>query len=202
MRFPLRHLIQAICLLLCTPALVAKAATPFRCEGPFGRDANHAKLVATFGADNVASEYDGLYDAEVTIIYPKDPKRRLKLLWKDQKTHRGLRTVTIAGPSSWIVTGVTVGMPLVELERLNRGPFRLNDFDGDFPGAIYDWMGGHLHAPLPGGCTFGASVMIKKGNVLDLEAAREAARDGSWLSSNESLRAAKPVVSEISVGFE
>jgi len=93
-------------------------------------------------------------------------------------------------------------MPLVELERLNRGPFRLTDFDGDFPGAIYDWMGGRLHAPLPGGCTFGASVMIKKGNVLDLEAAREAARDGSWLSSNESLRAAKPVVSEISVGFE
>ena len=202
MRFPLRHLIQAICLLLCTPALVAKAATPFRCEGPFGRDANHAKLVATFGANNVASEYDGLNDAEVTIIYPKDPKRRLKILWKDQKTHRGLRTVTIAGPSSWIVAGVTVGMPLVELERLNGGPFRLNDFDGDYPGAIYDWMGGHLHAPLPGGCTFGAAVMIEKGNVLDLEAAREAGRDGSWLSSNESLRAAKPVVSEIYVGFE
>src|SRR5215510_3642874 len=123
MRFPLRHLVQAICLLLCTPAVVAKAATPFRCEGSFGRDANHAKLVATFGADNVASEYDGLYDAEVTIIYPNDPKRRLKFLWKDQQTYRGLRIVHIAGPSSWIVAGVTVGMPLVERERLNRGPF-------------------------------------------------------------------------------
>jgi hypothetical protein len=91
----------------------------------------------------------------------------------------------------------------LEVERLNGRAFRLNDFDGDYPGAIYDWMGGHLDAPLAGGCTFGASVMIEQQNVLgpeDPEAAREATRHGSWLSSN--LRAAKPVVSEIYVSFK
>jgi hypothetical protein len=62
-----RHAIPVVFCLLGTPALAAEPTTPFNCNGPFGRDASHAKLAATFGAGNIVIRNDEEADAEVTI---------------------------------------------------------------------------------------------------------------------------------------
>ena len=53
------------------------------CDGPFAKDTSHDKLVATFGASNVAFEETrtGLEEEAqlATILYPRDPGRRLKI---------------------------------------------------------------------------------------------------------------------------
>jgi len=138
-----RSLTVAYCL-IGTAALAAEPTMTFKCEGPFGRDAAHAKLASKYGAANIVTEYDGEADAEVTVLFPNDPERRLKIQRKDQKARRNPGHITIAGRSSWSVAGVAIGTSLIELERLNGGPFKLNYFEGDYGGAITDWLGGTL----------------------------------------------------------
>jgi len=190
--------------LLCIPALAAEPTTPFKCTGPFGRDASHAKLAATFGAGNAIIKYDDEFDAEVTVLFPNDPKRRLKVAWKDQKGRRGLGHVTIVGRSSWSVAGLMTGTPLAEAERLNGGPFKLNYFDGDYAGAITSWLGGRFDKPLPGGCVLGAYISIDDDHIpaeVSKAVDKEVMKDGSLLSSGVALRAAKPVVNSMIVSF-
>jgi hypothetical protein len=195
-----RYAILVVYCLFGTPALAAEATAPLKCGGLFGRDTSHAKLLATFGAGKAITEYDGEVDAEVTILFPDDPKRRLKIQWKNQKDRRDLGSITIARRSSWRVAGLSIGTPLAEVERLNGGPFKLNYFEGDYGGAIIDWMGGKLDARLPGGCMLGAFVAIEEGVSLDA-VNKEIAPDRTLLSSGEGLRAPKPFVSAIIVSF-
>jgi hypothetical protein len=196
------YVVLVVCCLLGMPALAAEPTTPFRCEGPFGPDASHAKLAATFGSGNTESNYDGESDSEVTILFPNNAARRLKIEWNDQKARRGLSHATITGPS-WSVAGVMIGMPLVELERLNGGPFELNYFEGDYGGAITDWLGGRFKAPLSGGCGLGAYVSIDERlpEAVNKALEKEVTPDRSLLSGGAGLRAAKPVVSQIIVSF-
>jgi hypothetical protein len=199
-----RHAILVVCCLLGTPALAAEPTTPFNCKGPFGRDASHAKLAAAFGAGNTIIRNDDEADAEVTILFPNDPKHRLKVEWKDQKRRRGLSHVTIVGHSLWNVAGLVIGTPLAEVERLNGGPFQLNYFEGDYGGAIINWLGGRFDKPLPDGCVLGAFVAVDYEHLpTEVQKAvdREVATDRSLLSSGAGLRAAKPVVSEMIVSF-
>ena len=62
------------------------------CDGPFAKDTSHDKLVATFGASNVAFEetHTGVEEEAqlATILYPRDPARRLKVFWKDEEARR------------------------------------------------------------------------------------------------------------------
>jgi hypothetical protein len=177
---------------------------PFVCEGPFGRDAGHAKLAALFGAGNAVIRNDEEVDAEVTILFPNNPKRMLTIEWKDPKSRHGLRRVRIVGNASWSVEGLAKGTPLAEVERLNGGPFKLNYFDGDYSGAITSWQGGRFDKPLPGGCVLGAYLSIDEQHLpADVSKAlfKEVTADGSLLSGGAALRAAKPVVASMVVSF-
>jgi hypothetical protein len=158
-------------------------------------------LVSRYGSANVVTEYDDEADAEVTVLFPNDPERRLKIQWNDQKVRRNPGHVTIAGRSSWSVAGVAIGTSLVELEHLNGGPFKLNDFEGDYGGAITDWLKGRFDAPLSGGCFLGAFVGIAERlpEAMSKAVDEEVTSDRSLLSSGPGLRATKPVVTQMIV---
>ena len=186
------------------PTFAAEQKMPFKCESPFDRKSSHEKLAATFGAANAIIKYDGERDADVTILFPDDPKRTLKIEWRNAKARRGLGWVRIAGPSSWSVAGLSIGTPLAEVERMNGGPFKLNYFEGDYGGDITDWLGGRLDKPLPGGCVLGASVGIDEEHLpadIAREMDKEVSADRSLLSSGAGLRSARPLVSQLIVSF-
>jgi hypothetical protein len=201
------RLLTLACCLVGKAALAAEPATTFNCEGPFGRDGSDAKLAAKYGAANVTIEEDVKLDGEVvkvTILFPNDPARRLKIEWKDRKARRNPRVITIEHEhSTWSVAGVAIGTSLVDLERLNGRPFKLNYFEGDYGGDIFDWRGGRFDAPLPGGCLFGASIGIAEtlpetvGKAMNAEIIE----NGALLSSGPGLRAAKPTVGQIFISF-
>jgi hypothetical protein len=195
MRVRALHIIL-VCAAVVGQSLNGEPASSFRCEGLFGRDASHAEIVKTFGADQ--TEDIGRFDAEMTVLFPDDPKRRLVVGWQDQKRQRGLSTVSIEG-SSWKIAGIAIGTPLVEVERLNKGAFRINHFKGDHGGAIIDWMGGRLANPLPGGCHLGVSVNIHDTATGPMD--DELSLDRTLLSSGPGLRAMKPTVEKIIVSF-
>ena len=201
------RLLTLACCLVGTAALAAEPATIFKCEGPFGRDGSYAKLVAKYGTANITTEEDPKLDGDVvqaTILFANDPTRRLKIEWKDRKARRNPYVITIeTAHSSWSVAGVTIGTALVDLERLNGKPFKLNYFEGDYGGDITDWRGGRFKAPLPGGCLLGASVGIADeipstvGEAMNAEIIE----NGALLSSGPGLRAAKPEVGQMFISY-
>lgn len=200
------RLLTLACCLVGAAALAAEPATTFKCEGPFGRDASHAKLAAKYGAANVTTDLDFQpgENVDVTILFPNDPARRLKIEWKDRKARRNPRLIRIEDEhSTWSVAGVAIGTSLVDLERLNGRPFKLIYFEGDYGGDIFDWRGGRFDAPLPGGCLFGASVGIadKLSEGVGAAMNAEIIENGALLSSGPGLRAAKPEVGRMLISF-
>jgi len=190
-------LLAALCL---SPAMAGTESTEFSCTGPFGRDAGHAGLIKAFGAANVSQEevFAGGETLPMTVVFPKDPERRLIVHWLDDNRLQGLGTVIIRTPA-WSAGGATVGMSIADVQGLNGKPFKLMDFLGsDNDGQVIDWQGGKLETALPGGCRIGAVFGI---NGADIERPQEAPHDGTLLSEDAALRAADPRLYELTVYF-
>jgi hypothetical protein len=90
------------------PVLVAAGPTEspgaVTCEGPFARDTSHKQLVAAFGASNVV--FKKIIGAEditesATVLYPRDPARRLKILWQNKKTRSLPEQIVIEDKARW-----------------------------------------------------------------------------------------------------
>jgi hypothetical protein len=191
-----------IAMLCFSPAIAGAGSAEFSCTGPFGRDSSHAALVKAFGAQNVSHEKvdmeQGGDTMPMTIVFPMDPKRRLMVQWHDDKGRRGLDRVVIRSPA-WSVGGASVGMSLVEVERLNGKPFKIIDYDGDLGGGVMTWQGGKLETKLAGGCRLGASFALgaAESNLTQWKG------DNGLVSSDDAAfrSAAKPRLYELIVYF-
>ena len=191
-----------------TPPQIAQApkrAEPqhvVACSGVFAKDSNHLKLATTFEAQNITyGEVDGAEGTKLmaSILYPKDPKRRLEILWDNEAARSDLSVISINGQSTWVAPkGLKLGMSLVAIERLNGKPFKLSGFDWDYGGRVSDWMGGAL-ATLLGGCAMGTKLAPDPKTSDDVR--RQVAGKREFESSDPLMRAAKPTVEEITIGY-
>lgn len=184
---------------------VARRVEPPRvvvCGGAFAKDSSHLKLAEVFEAQNITyGEVDGPEGTKLmaSVLYPKDPKRRLEVLWQNEATRSDLSVISINGQSTWIAPkGLKLGVPLVTLERLNGRPFKLAGFDWDYGGAVRDWMGGALSI-LPGGCNMG--MKLAPDPNTSAEARSQVSGDKQFMSSDPLMRAANPTVEEITIGY-
>jgi len=111
-------------------AASAAAAAPdtLACEGVFARDTTHAKLVEAFGRSNVAFlEIDGDRGARVkaSVVYPDEWKRRIYVIWRDEKLRRRPAEIRVDFRSGWpTVRGLHVGTELAEVEKINGKTFK------------------------------------------------------------------------------
>jgi len=109
--------------------------------------------------------------------------------------------IVIDGQSTWTAEkGVRLGMPIAALEKLNGKPFKLMGFSAALNGGMAiasDWNGGTLDL-LPDGCKVGVQF---KPDAKATPSIIEAASGKEYLSSDAAIRAAKPTVGEIIVGY-
>jgi hypothetical protein len=181
------------------------AATPtanvVSCSGLFAKDSSHVKLAEFFQTQNieygqVAGSGGGMLNA--TILFPKDPKRRLEVLWRNEAARSDTSTIVITGQSQWKgPKGLRLGLALAALEKLNGKPFRLTGFDQPGGAQALDWMGGAL-ANLPGGCQVGMTFAADRKVAANLVAA---AAGKELMSSDPAVRAVKATVSEMIFGY-
>jgi hypothetical protein len=126
------------------------------CEGPFAKDTDHDKLLAMFGAANVAFEetHTGVEDITemATVLYPQDSARRLKIFWQYREERKFPMEILIDDKESeWSAGhGLRLGLNLQQVESLNRRSFRIRGFDTDFFG-MASFRGGALEH-VRGGC--------------------------------------------------
>ena len=166
-----------------------------------GGDSHHLKLTMTYDRKNVDfGEVDaGPGKSMASIIYPNDPKRRLEVWWSDVDKRKDLYLIAINGSSTWTGPGgLRLGLSLADLEKLNRKPFKLKGFDKDNTAPVSDWDHGAL-AALSGGCKAGVILSAEAKTAPKVLAALPA--DSEFSSADEALRAVRPSVTEILIGY-
>jgi hypothetical protein len=165
-------------------------------------------LVARFGAANVVDQdiVTGHGEGEivpVTVLFPNDPKRRLEINWKDEKTKLAPEFLTIQGEKSvWhTVHGISLGTCLKQLESINGRPFSLLGFGWDFEGKVESWNNGVLDKELEGkGRVF--MQLVPWGEVPVAESEMdEVIGDGPFSSSHPIMQKINPCASEITWKF-
>lgn len=167
---------------------------------------SRADLVARFGAANIVDDQvyvgEGSYEP-ATILFGNSPERRAEFIWTTP-ARRVLRFMRISGDKSQWRTpqGLTVGLDLAQVERLNRRPFQLSGFGWDYGGTTTSWSGGVLaQAELPS-CTVWARFAT--GDRLTEEESRlvgQVQRDEAFSSGHPGMQAAHARVSQIGLGW-
>jgi hypothetical protein len=172
------------------------------CTGVFSKDSSHLRLAMTFDTKNVTfSDVDSSTGSKVpaSVLFPTDPKRRLEVWWANAAARNQTYLIVINGKSTWTGPGgMKLGLTLAQLEKLNHKPFKLKGFDKDGTATVSDWDGGLL-STLAGGCKSGLSLQADPKAAPDAVSALAA--DKEYSSSDPAMRAIKPVVSEILIGY-
>jgi hypothetical protein len=179
------------------PAHVGGARTVVECSGPFAKDSGMLALAMAFDSRNMIFTHETVQgtDVGVTVLFPKDPKRRLEVWWSNPN-RTGTYLIDIAGKSIWTGPGgLRLGLTLEQLEKLNKKPFKLKGFDKDGTASVASWDDGAL-AKLPGDCK--AGVNMHAGAKSD---AAESPDKAEYSSDDPELRALKPTVAEILIGY-
>ncbi len=181
------------------PAMPSASRTVIACNGPFAQDSGMLELAMVFGAMNMIYTEEKVQDTKVgvTVLYPKDPKRRLEIWWQNAN-RTGLYLIDITGKSDWSgPNGLRLGLTLAQLEKLNHKPFKLKGFDNGVA-TVDNWDGGAL-ASLPGGCKPSAS--LRADPKVAAAAIGEVAPDQEFSSNDPAVVKTKPTVSEILIGY-
>jgi hypothetical protein len=172
------------------------------CAGVFAKDSSHVKLATFFGAQAVSwTQVAGPEGSKLnaSVVFPKDPKRRLEVLWNSEASRSDTQVIVINGQSTWVgPNGLKLGMPIAAIEKLNKKPFSLKAFGGESGGSVTDWSGGAL-ATLAGGCK--VSVRFAPDPKSSTQAEADLLGDKEIQSSFPALRAVAPKVSEIILGY-
>lgn len=177
-------------------------ANTVACSGPFARDSSHLKLAMQFDSRNLIwGQVDGPEGSRLnaSILFPKDPRRRLEVLWNNPGARSGTSIVAINGESQWIAPrGLRLGLSIAALEKANGKPFRLSGFGTGGRAAVAGWEGGAL-GKLPGGCKIGV-YLVPDGKATD-EARTAVSGDKVLMSDDPAVRAARPTIAEILIGY-
>jgi hypothetical protein len=172
------------------------------CSGAFSKDSSHLRLAMTFDSKNVTfTEVDSNGGTKVpaSVLFPTDPKRRLEVWWSNAAARNETYLIVINGKSTWTAPGgMKLGLTLAQLEKLNHKPFKLKGFDKDGTATVSDWDGGLL-ATLSGGCKSGLSLQADPKAAPDAVSTLTA--DKEYSSSDPAIRAVKPIVNEILIGY-
>lgn len=80
------------------------AARVVTCSGAFAKDSSHVKLAMIYNTSNVLfTEVDGPENSKLmaTVLFPKDPKRRLEVWWLNEAARSSTYLIVINGQSTW-----------------------------------------------------------------------------------------------------
>ena len=166
-----------------------------------GGNTTRADLVARFGADNVTDTtiyfVDGVTEPG-SVLFVTDSSRRVEITWRDSVTKSRPGLVRLYGTASaWkFPHGITLGMTMSELERLNGRPFELMGFGWDYGGGISNWKGGALED-----LTKSTPAITLRLNPKD-PAPNEVSGERELSSDMPILKRLNPVVDRIMVTYE
>jgi hypothetical protein len=181
------------------------------CDGPLSPGMTPKSLAAAFGAANVTTADvhlgEGFFE-KGTVLFSASPEDRVEILWTDEELQRDARMVVIRGDKSrWrTVDGLTVGVSLRMIERMNRRPFRLLGFGWDYGGTVMDWSKGLLDNAADGPCTIRARFAPVQNDLGQYVNGTEkyvsqVGGEREFSSGHPAMQALNPVIYEIFIQY-
>lgn len=104
-------------------------------------------LQKVYGADAKLRPFPGVEGERLpgAVLYSKDPQRTLELAWKEGKEKQAVELARVRGKSRWRTPeGVTPGITLAELVRINGAPIKFGGFEVDAGGTVGSYGKGRL----------------------------------------------------------
>jgi hypothetical protein len=165
-------------------------------------------LESKYGKDAVT--YDTIWGAEGyfamgTILKTEDGSH-IEVTWQDENKRQKIVSVTLVSDQDWYAdsiyrgqwrsaTGVQIGMPIEQLEKINGRAFTFSGFGWDYAGSVLDWQKGHLEGK-------GIAVQLSEGPAaveLSPEESNQILGDVAVQSDNPLLKPFRPRVWSVSV---
>jgi len=179
------------------PVHAGAGRTVVECSGPFAKDSGMLALAMAYDSRNMIFTRETVQGTEVgvTVLFPKDPKKRLEVWWSNPN-RTGTYLIDIGGKSTWTgPAGLRLGLTIEQLEKLNKKPFKVKGFDKDNIASVSSWDDGAL-AKLPGDCKAGVNL-----HAGAKSAGTDSPGKDEYSSDDPELRALKPTVAEILIGY-
>lgn len=182
---------------------------PFSCA-TFPPDLTAAALRERFGERNVqralvpwgGSEGD---ENPGTVLFAGDETATLQIFWRDGAAERHPAWVSVRGARSRWQTpaGVTLGTRLLELESLNRRPFRLLGFGNDVSGTVMSWAGGRLDAARADRCRLRMRLAVPWDRTRDGRSPmyRQLLGEREFSSGHPAMQSLDPAVYELFIQY-
>jgi len=134
---------------------------------------------------------EGIY-APGVVLFPKDPRNRVEIFWDSYISKKYPAFIRIAGDETgtdWRTPdGLTVGMGIAEVEKLNGNTFTIFGFGWDYGGYVTDYGNGRLNTSV--GLRFKPSVEEYSEKIMG---------EINVLSNGPELIKAAPVIDKMEV---
>ncbi len=179
--------------------------------GPISPNASESDLIEIFGKKNIKNEEiyldnEGEETETGTVIYPNNPQKRIKILWKDENERRYLKRVELFGDKSyWTTTeGISLGTSLKELERINGHDFIFWGFGWDGGGFVNSWENGKLEEMYTDVVSIRLDMINQNKNGLKLskEKLNSVIGEREVNSGNQVAQKINPTVRQMFIKFE
>ena len=116
--------------------------------GPITAATSRADLDTLFGKDNVRDSSLDISEGPeaATVVFGSDTSAALAITWdKERVSTIHICFATQTGPCRWrTASGIRIGLPLIELQKLNGKSFQFAGFGFDGQGSVTSWRHGAL----------------------------------------------------------
>jgi hypothetical protein len=116
--------------------------------GPITAATSRADLDTLFGKENV---HDGSFEGgeipeAATVVLADDPSATLAVTWdRERPATIHICFLTQTGPCKWrTASGIRIGLPLMELNRLNEKSFQVSGYGAEREVVVTSWRHGQL----------------------------------------------------------
>ena len=114
--------------------------------GPITAATTRADLDTMFGKDNVGDSSLDISEGPeaATVVFGHDTSAALAITWdKERASTIHICFGTETGPCRWrTASGIRLGLPLMELQKINGKSFQLAGYGFDGQGAVTSWRHG------------------------------------------------------------
>ena len=179
--------------------------------GPITAATSRADLDTLFGKDNVRDSSLDISEGPeaATVVFGSDTSAALAITWdKERVSTIHICFATQTGPCRWrTASGIRIGLPLIELQKLNGKSFQFAGFGFDGQGSVTSWRHGALEED-PTACRH---LLVRLSPAAEVEGRSMSKQESSSLktlqgdkpysSSTLSLLDLNPVVSALELQF-
>ncbi len=174
--------------------------------GPITVKTSKTDLIKIYGKQNITDENLCLdsecMESEIgTVVYPKEPSKKIEIYWKDVAKKRYPKSVLLYGYKSYwkLADGISLGTTLSKLVKMNGKEITFYGFEWDAGGSVTSWGNGNIEKKYSG--LVGITLCEGQRELTEVER-KEVIGDRVLNSNNKTVQNIDPVVCRLGISIK